>query len=89
MGSHRVNPERMPGLEVKICQIFLNYVISPGGSDGKATACNAGDWVRSLGREDSLEKEMATHSSTFAWKIPWTEEPGRLQSMQSQRVEHK
>ena len=38
-------------------------------------------WVQSLGREDPLEKEMATHSSTLAWKIPWTEEPGRLQSM--------
>ena len=37
-------------------------------------------WVRSLGQEDPLEKEMATHSSTLAWKIPWTEEPGRLQS---------
>ena len=37
-------------------------------------------WVRSLGREDPLEKEMAIHSSTLAWKIPWTEEPGRLQS---------
>ena len=43
-------------------------------------------WVRSLGQEDLLEKEMATHSSTLAWKIPWTEEPGRLQSMGSQRV---
>ena len=42
--------------------------------------------VRSLGREDSLEKEMATHSGTLAWKIPWTEKPGRLQSMGSQRV---
>ena len=40
--------------------------------------------VRSLGQEDPLEKEMATHSSTFAWKIPWTEEPCRLQSMGSQ-----
>ena len=45
-------------------------------------------WVRSLGREDPLEKEMATHSSTLAWKIPWTEKPGRLQSMGSQRVGH-
>ena len=45
-------------------------------------------WVGSLGREDPLEKEMATHSSTLAWKIPWTEEPGRLQSMGSQRVGH-
>ena len=45
-------------------------------------------WVRSLGREDPLEKEMATHSSTLAWRIPWREEPGRLQSMGSQRVRH-
>ena len=45
-------------------------------------------WVRSLGREDPLEKEMATHSSILAWGIPWTEEPGRLQSMGSQRVGH-
>ena len=44
--------------------------------------------VRSLGREDPLEKEMATHSSTLAWEIPWTEERGRLQSMESQRVRH-
>ena len=44
--------------------------------------------VRSLGWEDPLEKEMAIHSSTIAWKIPWTEEPGRLQSKGSQRVGH-
>ena len=44
--------------------------------------------VRSLGQEDPLEKEMATHSSILAWKIPWTEEPGRLQSMGPQRVGH-
>ena len=44
--------------------------------------------VQSLGREDPLEKEMATHSSTLAWKIPWTEESGGLQSMRSQRVGH-
>ena len=44
--------------------------------------------VPSLGQEDPLEKEMATHSSTLAWKIPWTEEPGGLQSMESQRVRH-
>ena len=41
-------------------------------------------WVRSLGRDDPLEREMATHSSMLAWEIPWTEEPGRLQSMESQ-----
>ena len=45
-------------------------------------------WVQSLGREDLLENEMATHSSILAWKIPWTEEPGRLQSMGSQKVGH-
>ena len=45
-------------------------------------------WVQSLGWEDPLEKGMATHSSILAWRIPWTEEPGRLQSMGSQRVRH-
>ena len=45
-------------------------------------------WVRSLGPEDPLEKEMATHSSILAWRIPWMEEPGGLQSMESQRVGH-
>ena len=45
-------------------------------------------WVQSLGQEDPLEKEMAIHSSTIAWKIPWTEEPGSLQSMGLQRVGH-
>ena len=45
-------------------------------------------WVQSLGREDLLEKEIAIHSSILAWKIPWTEEPGRLQSMESRRVGH-
>ena len=45
-------------------------------------------WVQSLGREDPLEKEMATHSSTLAWKIPRMEEPGRLPSTGSQRVGH-
>ena len=46
-------------------------------------------WVQSLGWEDSLEKEMASHSSIFAWRIPWTEEPGRIQSMGLQRVGHE
>ena len=60
----------------------------PGGSEVKASACNAGDLasISELGR--SLEKEMATHSSILAWRIPWREEPGRLQSMGSQRVGH-
>ena len=45
-------------------------------------------WIPSLGPEDPLEKEMATHSSILAWRIPWTEEPGGLQSMGLQRVRH-
>ena len=45
-------------------------------------------WVQSLGREDLLEKEMVTHSSILAWKTPWTEKPGGLQAMGSQRVGH-
>ena len=60
----------------------------PGGSDSKVSAYNVGDGVRSLGQEDPLEKEMAPHSSTLAWKIPRMEEPGRLQSTGSQRVGH-
>ena len=60
----------------------------PGGSDGKASACNAGDPGSILGWEDPLEKGMATHSSILALRIPWTEEPGRLQSMESQRAGH-
>ena len=45
-------------------------------------------WVQYLDQEDPLEKEMATHSSTLAWKMPWMEQPGRLQSMGSQKVGH-
>ena len=45
-------------------------------------------WVRSLGWEDHLERRMATHSSILIWRVPWAEEPGRLQSMESQRVGH-
>ena len=45
-------------------------------------------WVQSLGQEDPLEKEMATHSSILAWRIPWTEKPGGLQSTRSQRIRH-
>ena len=54
------------------------------GFNSEESACNAGD----LGWEDPLEKEMATYSSIPAWRILWTEEPGRLQSMGSQRVRH-
>ena len=58
----------------------------PRWLSGKEYASNAGDEGLMPGLEAPLEKEMATHSSSFAWKIPWTEEPGRLQSMGSQRV---
>ena len=60
----------------------------PWWPSGKESACNAGDQVGSLGQEYPLEKGMATHSSFLAWGIPWTEEPGGLQSMESQRVRH-
>ena len=60
----------------------------PGGSDGKESACNAGDLGLIPGWEYALEEGMAIHSSILAWTIPWTEEPGRLQSMGSQRVGH-
>ena len=60
----------------------------PSGSDGKESACKQETQVRSLGPEDLLEKGMATHSSVLAQRIPWTEEPGRLQSMGLQRVGH-
>ena len=54
----------------------------------KNLLANVGDVVQSLGEEDPLGKEMATHSSILAWEIPWIEEPGRPQSMGSQRVRH-
>ena len=56
------------------------------GSDSSESVCNAGDRDGSLGREDPLEEDMATHSSILAWEIPRTEEPGGLQSMELQRV---
>ena len=59
----------------------------PGGAEVKVSACNVGDLVRSLGREDPLEKEMATHCSILAWRIPWMEELGGLQST-GRRVGH-
>ena len=59
-----------------------------GGSDGKESACNVGDLGLIPGSGRSLEKGVATHSSIFAWRIPWTEEPGRLQSMGLQKDGH-
>ena len=59
----------------------------PGGSDSKESACNAETLVQFLGREDPLEKGMATHSSILAWRIPWREDTGGLQSMGLQNLD--
>ena len=75
-------------------QIYISIVardiinLSMGNSVVKNLPAMQETWVRFLGWEDPLEKEMATHSSVLAWEIPWTEEPGRLQSIGSQRVEY-
>ena len=69
--------------------LFYSCFQPHGDSDGKKATCSAGDQVPSLGREDPLEKGMATHSSILAWRIPWTEEPGGLQSTRLQRVGHR
>ena len=66
----------------------MTHSLSPVAQMVKRLPAKQEIWARSLGWEDPLEKEMAPHSSTLAWKIPWTEEPGRLQSMGSQRVGH-
>ena len=60
----------------------------PGSSMVKNPPAMQEMWVRSLGKEDALEEETASHSNILAWEIPWTEQPGRLQSMESQRVRH-
>ena len=67
---------------------FFCYTGFPSDSCGKESACNAGDLGSFPGWEDTLEKEMATHSNILAQSIPWTEEPGRLQSIGSQRIGH-
>ena len=66
----------------------MNFSVLPGGSDGKLSAYNVGDLGSIPGLGRSPGKEMATHSSTLAWKIPWMEKLGGLQSMGSQRVGH-
>ena len=66
----------------------LFYPPSLVAQTGKASACNAGDLGLILGQKNCLEEEMATHSSTLAWKIPWTKESGRLQSIGLQGVRH-
>ena len=68
---------------LKECLVSMDF---PGGSNSKESACNVGDLGSIPGQEEPLEKGMATHSSILAWRIPWTEEPGGLQSMGLQRV---
>ena len=72
------NPFRVGGLILAL--VLWGF---PCGSAGKESACSVGDWVRSLGWEDPLEKRKATHSSILAWRIPWI-----VQSVVSQRVRH-
>ena len=82
-----------PVKEVPTSCIYVSFFVIqrgffPGGSDGKESACNAGDLCLIPGQEDPLEKGMAAHSSILVWRIPWTKELGGLQSMGSQRVGH-
>ena len=86
----------LPGLCLKPSELWLCLIAVARTSNGDSMVAQMvkhlpamqETWVQSLGWEDPLEKEMATHSSTLAWKIPQMEEPGRLQSMRSQRVGH-
>ena len=70
------------GLEKKPFQVYTQRIVPVNLPSVQETQ------VQSLGWEDPLEKGIATHSSILAWRIPWTEEPGRLQSMRSQRTRH-
>ena len=81
----KFNSPNVIGAKGKIWNFFWASLVA------QMVKCLPAVWetrVQALGWEDPLEKEMATHSSTFAWKIPWTEEPSRLQSMGWQRVGH-
>ena len=78
----------MYGLDLNDLLPSLGIGVPPGGSEVKRLPPMWETWVQSLGWEDPLEKEMVTHSSILAWRIPWMEKPGRLQSMGSQRVGH-
>ena len=80
---------------LNISYIYIIYALYvyflggfPGGSMAKNLPAKQEMWVRFLSWEDPLEKEMATHSGILTWEIPWTEEPGGLQSMESHRVGH-
>ena len=85
LGQVKVSNCLIPlGIKEKINNLFTYKQTSLLAQMVKRLSTMRGTWVRSLGREDPLEKEMAIHSGTIAWKVPWTEEPGRLQSMGSQ-----
>ena len=77
---------------MKVAEYFLQilelYVHSLEAQTVKNLPAMWETWIQSLGWEDPLEKGMATHSSIVAWRIPWTEEPDRLQTMESQRARH-
>ena len=101
MGCHFLLQGNLPdpGIKPRSPTLWADALISepagkplPGGTVVKNLPAYAGDakkrWVRSLGQEDPLDEEMATHSRILAWKIPWTEEPGGLQSMGSKRIGH-
>ena len=78
---------KVPHILLEILGAYLQIMGFPGGSVTKnppATQEKQEIWIRSLGQEDPLEEEMANHSITLAWKFPWTEKPGELQSMRSQ-----
>ena len=78
-GVPRPPPEDLPNPEIEPMSLASPALVGfPCGSDSKESACNAGDRVRFLSWEAPLEEGVATHSSILTWRIPWTEEPGRL-----------
>ena len=88
MGSQRVGHDWATELNWTEFYIFLTLSKGfPRNSVGKESTCNTGDLGSILGWEDPLQKKMATHSIIFAWRIPWTEEAGRIQSMESQELD--
>ena len=86
LGKDTVDTASSPVILKRNLNIGIAHLGFPGVSGSKGPPARQETWVRSLGWEGPLEKETATHSSTLAWKIPWTEEPDRLQSMGLQRV---
>ena len=88
MGLHRVGHNWSDLAAAAAARLICKYKASLVAQRLKCLPAMRETWIQSLGLEDPLEKEMATHSSTLAWRIPWTEEPGGLQSTGSQSVGH-